>query len=288
MEAGRMSFQLAAYPVPGQFVFVHLGNQTSSMGTDVSHRFSAECHQDPVTEYIVHCEVILLAAPQDVTGLYRAEVYNDLGKVDFFFNIQQEKQTADDGKDVYGAVGGLLIIFIIVVAAVVLWRKRDQIFKTTRSATNRISGLYAEIEELPLTMRYQPHPLHGPVQQRPLPQPPSAALTVSCTAHQESQQDPLQARSLPKLSSGCGGDTSSSASLVSVQTHKAVDDDSSDAEDPYNKLLHERGPCDDPTYSHTRVNADGLSGAGDDYNELTQGRQPTCQDTTYSHTSTLV
>ena len=86
-----LSFSLAAYPSPDNFVFFHLGNVTSSRGTEVtSIRFSSLCQQDAVTLSMVNCTITPVDVSKDLLGFYRVTVSNELGSVNITFSIDSE------------------------------------------------------------------------------------------------------------------------------------------------------------------------------------------------------
>ena len=86
-----LTFALAAYPSPDNFVFFHLGNVTSSPGSEVSSsRFSSLCRQDAVTLSMVNCTITPVDVPKALLGFYRATVSNELGSVNITFSIQSE------------------------------------------------------------------------------------------------------------------------------------------------------------------------------------------------------
>ena len=86
-----LSFSLAAYPSPDNFVFFHLGNVTSSRGSEVSSsRFSSLCRQDAVTLSMVNCTITPVDVPKDLLGFYRTTVSNQLGNVNITFFLESE------------------------------------------------------------------------------------------------------------------------------------------------------------------------------------------------------
>ena len=86
-----LTFALAAYPSPDNFVFFHLGNVTSSPGSEVSSsRFSSLCRQDAVTLSIVNCTITPVDVSKDLLGFYRVTVSNELGSVNITFSIDSE------------------------------------------------------------------------------------------------------------------------------------------------------------------------------------------------------
>ncbi|KAK7089767.1 hypothetical protein V1264_024486 [Littorina saxatilis] len=186
MKEGRVSFQLAAYPVPDRFIFFRLRNQASEAGLDVSEQFAGACEQDPMTAFTVNCEVTRLGNLQHVTGMYKVEVYNYLNKLDVIFNMQAGPSTGDQGHFsvwiVYVAAAGccLAVIVTFLVAIVIHTRRR----RTATLPDNRIPSLYVECEEYADATPQQQSPLqpnHRP--QMPAPASPSV---------QDNQPDPYE------------------------------------------------------------------------------------------------
>ena len=86
-----LSFSLAAYPSPDNFVFFHLGNVTSERGSEVSSsRFSSLCRQDAVTLSMVNCTIRPVDVPKAFLGFYRTTVSNELGSVNITFSLESE------------------------------------------------------------------------------------------------------------------------------------------------------------------------------------------------------
>ncbi|KAK7106487.1 uncharacterized protein [Littorina saxatilis] len=196
MKDGRLAFSLAAYPVPDRFVFFHLSNLTS-VGLNMSGKFSGGCEQDRITEFTVNCEVTFLDRLQNVEGLYMAEMYNDLGKVEVKFSIQEREDKPLMGQwAALGAVGFIISIAIVVAVTVICRRRNNDRTKMVYSLAHRISGLYEEIDENAIRGRHRVIALLVPSANRSMPQLPEAGVPIRIIDEQR-HIDAVQNRPLP-------------------------------------------------------------------------------------------